>query len=356
MPMGKGFAIDSERDLGDLLLAGYQRHLDQSSISDSKLKMPRLKIVAIANDAVATLVSLCYHVRSEPIGRVALGVILATGSNAAIPLEVRRLGPAKQQDIVKFGSSLTPGSSAIINTEWTLYGTGPPFEKFGFVTKWDKIISESAERPGFQPFEYMTAGRYLGELVRLVILELLTIHQRHKELDLPLSIRTRNGLTTKFLGSTVIEADVDLQLVSQLNRDLPPPKGSSWRWSLETARILKTLAEITQQRSAALLAAAIVALLLSSGDLDGDSLNTPESANHATATNGYLDSRLENPTPLVVACAGGVISCYAGYLESCQSFVDALLSTPDYSAEHRRVSLREALDGGIIGAGVLAST
>ena len=87
MPMGKGFAITSNLNLGTMLLAGYERHTKEAlngrqeplTKSKKKFRLPRLKISAIANDTVATLASLAYTVKSIPNSRVAMGLIVGTG-------------------------------------------------------------------------------------------------------------------------------------------------------------------------------------------------------------------------------------------------------------------------------------
>jgi len=87
MPMGKGFAMASNLNLGSMLLAGYERHtrntlngLLKPDTNEGKLtRFPRLKIAAIANDTVATLASLAYTVKSIPNSRVTMGLIVGTG-------------------------------------------------------------------------------------------------------------------------------------------------------------------------------------------------------------------------------------------------------------------------------------
>lgn len=87
MPMGKGFAMASNLNLGSMLLAGYERHsrgilnghLGPDTRQGKLARLPRLRIAAIANDTVATLASLAYTVKSIPNSRVAMGLIVGTG-------------------------------------------------------------------------------------------------------------------------------------------------------------------------------------------------------------------------------------------------------------------------------------
>lgn len=38
-------------------------------------------------------------------------------------------------------------------------------------TQWDKLLAAAHTNPNFQPFEHIVSGGYLGEIVRLVLVE-----------------------------------------------------------------------------------------------------------------------------------------------------------------------------------------
>jgi hexokinase len=183
MPMGKGFAITSDLNLGSILLAGYARHTRRQSVSQTSPRskrrrlgpLPRLKIAAITNDTIATLASLAYSVKSLPNSRVVAGVIVGTGCNATIPMKFSELGEAKAQSI----KARNPDAvETVVNTEITIAGACGPLDPY--TTKWDRQLDEACARPGFQPLEYMTGGRYVGELVRLIFFDYMT--QAHSPL------------------------------------------------------------------------------------------------------------------------------------------------------------------------------
>jgi hexokinase len=379
MPMGKGFAITSNLNLGKLLLAGYERHITPSSNGTSpeaqpdkpakrrKIeRLPRLKIAAITNDTVATLASVAYTVKSRPNSRVAMGLIVGTGTNATIPMKLADLHPSKQNQLHLPQTDGLEDVKIVVNTEWTINGTAPPLKKLGFITKWDKILDEASEAPGFQPFEYMTAGRYLGELARLIVLEFFTGELRIQEADLPMNLRQRNALTTTFLATVVAPSRSGALLLPQLRELLPAPKASGWQWSVNEAETLRTVARLVQRRSAGLIAAAIIGLLGCTGELELRDDRAPDTSAPNGVTSHIPDeeplSRTERED-LVVAYTGGTISRYPQFLGTCQNFIDELLSREanygtNESNRNRKKSiiLREAVDGGIIGAGVLAGT
>ncbi|KAI9683602.1 MAG: hypothetical protein M1829_004906 [Trizodia sp. TS-e1964] len=369
MPMGKGFAITPNLNLGELLLAGYDRHtrplssggpcapeeaLDRLNKRRRTSKLPRLKIAAIANDTVATLASLAYAVRSEPNSRVAMGLIVGTGTNATIPMKLSSLHPSKRSQIQL--AALWDGKDVdiVVNTEWTINGTAPPLRRLGYITKWDQKLDEASDAPGFQPLEYMTSGRYLGELARLVILDALTTELCVNEYELPHSLRHRNALSTTFLATIVAPSKSADALTPHLAHSLPVPYDSQWEWTPEAASVVRRVAAAVQIRASSLIAAAIVGLLASTGELMLDEAGV----DGETAKGDTVRSKC-TPQPnieeLVVAYTGGTISRYPNFLETCQQCIDELVRGKSGHANLKKtVVLREALDGGIIGAGVLA--
>jgi hexokinase len=349
--MGKGFAITSDLNLGKMLLAGYQRHIvepsadltnghdeDKQSTKKRRLsRLPRIRIAAITNDTVATFASLAYAVKAAPNSRVAMGLIVGTGTNATVPMKLEDLHPAKRDNLADPDNVET----VVINTEWTINGSEKPLLDLNIKTSWDLTLDAQSDAPGFQPFEYMTAGRYLGEIVRLVFVEVLS---KETEASLPPSLHTRNAIQTKFLSEVVARAP-DSVLVQELNTKYPP-SGSDF-WTPARIDLLRDIAYAVQQRSSALIAAACVGLLDCVHDIRLDRDDQP-------AKNGNGTHKEEVKEELVIAFAGGTISQYPKWLETCQTWIDTLVSQGSPTNASKKVVLREALDGGIIGAGVLA--
>lgn len=257
--MGKGFAITSGLDLSKELVKGY----NQSSSSE----LPRIKVVAICNDAVATLVSFAYHFQGDARRKTAMGLIVGTGCNATIPLALSKLHPSKRPAEVKVLDDGEPASDIkiTVNTEWTIRGAIGPLHELDLITRWDQILDAECEAPGFQPFEYMTAGRYLGELGRLIAFDYFTNHLSIPSETLPKRLRDRHGITTTFLGNLgphLHSSSSHPSMVKQLNTELPPsPTPDAFHWTPETADILFRIAKAVQIRAAGMTAAAIIGLL-----------------------------------------------------------------------------------------------
>jgi len=148
--MGKGFNIPSiiNASLTDLLHDALQ------------LLRPRhpIRITALLNDAVATLLS---HAFTRPMTR--MGLICGTGTNATCLCPTQYLSDEKyhHEDGARAWEEFV-----LVNTEWSMFGGGElP------VTDYDRIVDQESPMPGFQPFEQMVSGRYIGEIVRLVCLD-----------------------------------------------------------------------------------------------------------------------------------------------------------------------------------------
>lgn len=414
MPMGKGFGITSNLNLRNILLAGYERHTRRPYATEQPtakrrrgFALPKLKIAAITNDTVATLASLAYSVKSLPNSRVAMGIIVGTGCNATIPMQLADLHESKAKHV----SSRDPNAvETVVNTEWTINGAAPPLHEQNITTKWDTQLDQACARPGFQPFEYMTGGRYIGELVRLVLYDYLTNHLGLSKKALPANLVQEYALTTSFISQVVARGRPSQLVADELTEKLPPPESSDWSWDARTAGVFQKIARVVQTRSAGLIAAAVVGLLSCTREiqLNVDSANNPtpppETSNTVVPTINGVTSTPDTPTgqsdssqpasttatvpvftgmasnlrqgqnhgpivpilsppptgwesgpeEIVVAYTGGIIQNYPHFKETCQRYIDRLVMRGGPQESGKSVFLREASDGGIIGAGVLA--
>ncbi|OKL57633.1 hypothetical protein UA08_07171 [Talaromyces atroroseus] len=396
MPMGKGFAITSDLNLRNILLTGYEKHTRRSEDDEPSTKrrklyaLPKLKIAAITNDAVATLVSSAYCVKSLPNSRVTMAIIVGTGCNATIPMSLTDLHESK----AKLVSSRDPkATQTIVNTEITISGAAAPLKELNITTKWDVELDRACSRPGFQPLEYMTGGRYIGELVRIVFFDYLTNVLGVTKKELPANLVHEYALSTYYLSNKVARSRSAQELVMELSRSLPPPESSDWSWSRETAIAFQKVTRAVQTRSAGLIASAVIGLLACTREIqlrDDSARNSPqpplagiqsgdsnddqqETAAALAATNKTLTSESNNqrglivpvlapapadwhsgPEELVVAYTGGIIQNYPNFKETCQSYIDRMIMRTGPQMGGKSVFLREASDGGVIGAGVLA--
>ena len=342
--MGKGFAITSNLNLGKMLLDGYARHC-RPAASSTTPPLPAIRIAAITNDTVATFASMAYAVKAAPNSRVAMGLIVGTGTNATVPMKLEDLHPAKRNHL----SNPDAVETVVINTEWTIRGTDKPLIDCNIKTQWDAILDANSDAPGFQPFEYMTSGRYLGEIVRLVLLDVLPLDQGE---EMPPSLCRKNALPTRFLSEVVARKGGRL-VQAELEERYPAttPAEEPFFWTVERVERIRDIAEAVQQRSSALIAAACVGLLHCVSDIDLD-IGTRPTAKRLS--NGTPKKTKQDMEELVIAYAGGTISQYPKWLLTCQQRIDTLVEQGSARNASKRVTLKEARDGGVVGAGVLA--
>jgi len=118
-----------------------------------KQGLDNVKIGVLVNDTVGTLVTQSYK---DPDCDVAL--ILGTGTNACYREE--------NSEISKWIAPQTKTKHSIVNIEWG------NFNKLK-TTVYDRLLDKQSENPGYQILEKMVSGMYLGEISRLVIMDLI---------------------------------------------------------------------------------------------------------------------------------------------------------------------------------------
>lgn len=116
-----------------------------------------VKLTALINDTTGTLIASAYTDTAMKIG-----CIFGTGCNGAYMEEAGCVPKLAHMN-------MPPDMPIAINCE---YGAFDNEHKVLPRTKYDIIIDKESPRPGQQTFEKMIAGLYLGELFRLVAVDL----------------------------------------------------------------------------------------------------------------------------------------------------------------------------------------
>ncbi|KAK9333261.1 hexokinase-domain-containing protein [Lipomyces starkeyi] len=226
----KGFDIDNVEghDVQPMLEAALKR------------KNVPITVTALINDTTGTMVASNY---TDP--ETQMGVIFGTGCNAAYFDVVKNI--PKLEGLV----DLDPETPMAINCEWGA------FDNEHVVlprTKYDVQIDEDSPRPNQQAFEKMIAGLYLGELHRLVMLDL-------HEQGFIFENQNVEGLKKPY--------SIDASLLSQIEED--PFENLTEvedlfmsRFNIHTTeperKLLRRLAELIGTRSARLSAAGVAAI------------------------------------------------------------------------------------------------
>ncbi|EXJ60574.1 hexokinase [Cladophialophora yegresii CBS 114405] len=123
-----------------------------------------VKLIALINDTTGALIASAYN---DP--DTVIGAIFGTGCNAAYMDRVSQIPKMASQ---KTDPKTSPNEDSLmaINCE---YGAFDNSHTVLPRTRYDELIDEQSPRPGEQTFEKMSAGLYLGELFRQILLELL---------------------------------------------------------------------------------------------------------------------------------------------------------------------------------------
>lgn len=135
--------------------------VDRLRESLHKLGHNHIEVAAILNDTTSTLIQ---GVNLDK--RTRIGIIFGTGSNAAY---------VEQADRVKHweGKGKCGAKQVCIDIEWGAFGDKGSLD---FIrTRFDDRLDETSLLPGSYTFEKYIGGKYLGELVRLVLEE---FHQK----------------------------------------------------------------------------------------------------------------------------------------------------------------------------------
>lgn len=233
-----------------------------------------VRVVALVNDAVATLLSSAY-VNPE----CCIGVILGTGTNAAYVEDLDRIPKLKTHE---HNASQTtpeipysplrnvgvppspinpPTRTMVINTEWGAFDNRRVILP---VTSYDYQLDRTSSSPGIQIFEKMVGGMFLGELCRLIFLDLVKAGELFNGI-VPASLEVSCNFLTAYMSrigrdhtdelmdtKLVLEGLLDIQKTTTLDR-----------------QIVKRVCALVGIRAARLAACAIAALVIKINKLSG---------------------------------------------------------------------------------------
>jgi len=247
----------------------------------------RVRGVAIINDTVGTQLAAAYS-RSH----VDLASICGTGHNTCY------LQPAHP----------ITGKPMIVNMESGNFDEIPQ-------SRFDQALDAASERPGFQKAEKMVSGHYLGEIVRLVLVEMSRRDFLPGSEKLGQKQLFNGAHLSRILGDWGGRTDTQAVLEERLG----------WAsLTLGQLQAVHTVVTLVAERSARLAAATFV------------------------GTVSHIDPKLEQPH--VVAIDGSLYEKMPHYASWLQHALDELTPEPDM------ISAILAKDGSGIGAAIAAAT
>lgn len=321
--MGKGFHCSEYligRDLGEIITKACQRAVLapsrvlflRSNADFVALQNLNVRLEAIVNDSSSALLARAYL---DPATRLA--TILGTGMNAAVYLPIDALSSSKFRSR---SPSLGTSTHVLTNTELSMFG-----KNILPTTRWDHLLNARHVLPDYQPFEYLVSGKYIGELVRLIIVEASQTAGLFDGLLSPSMKNTSYTVDTKDLA--FIDIDTSHCLIA--SRALFHQRHPSLHLPSERdIMFIKDVVKRVSTRSMAYFAVAIHALTALLQRLDTIDID------HIT-----------------IGCDGSIINKYPGYMERSQATIDQMIES-NHLGEKIRISLERTTDSAVLGAAV----
>lgn len=175
-----------------------------------------MRVLALVNDTVGTLVASAYSDQNTRIG-----LILGTGSNACY---MEKLSNIKTLPQGKTNDQM------VVNMEWGAFGSNGCLDFLR--TSYDYEIDNCSLNPGKQVYEKMMSGMYMGEIVRLIILELyerelLFVGHRDQDwkTDYRQALNTQGSFYTKYVSEIETDSGVTFRrtknVLEQMGIDQP---------------------------------------------------------------------------------------------------------------------------------------
>jgi hexokinase len=148
--------------------------------------------------------------------KTVVGLILGTGTNACYFEKFERIQTLNSTT----RSKLFDKQEMVVNTEWGAFGENGNID---FIrSRFDDEIDKTSINVGKQIFEKMVSGMYLGEIVRLVILDLidngLLFADAMKKNTYRNALFTKGSFYTKYLHE--IESDSTLSTTKRILKEI----------------------------------------------------------------------------------------------------------------------------------------
>ena len=237
--------------------------------------------------------------------------------NAAVHLPIAAL------DASKFRSrspSLEIITHVLTNTELSMFG-----KNVFPTTRWDDTLNASHTLPDYQPFEYLVAGKYIGEIVRLIMVEASHKAGLFGGLLSPSLECNPYTLDTRDLAFIEIDQSHGLTVSSALfHQRHPSPHPPS-------ERDIMFIRDVTRRVSTRSIAYFTVGI-------------------HALTA---LLQRLETTDVdhVTIGCDGSIINKYPGYMERSQAILNQMIESGHL---HRKmgVTLERTTNSAVLGAAV----
>lgn len=177
-----------------------------------------------------------------------MGVILGTGTNAAYRENVENIMTLPEE-------IRQQGGEMVINMEWGAFG-----DRLQMLPKTDvdEVLDRDSRNPGKQSFEKMISGFYLGEIARLIMIELIQSKElfTSPEVVVPEDLYTPYSFKSMHLSDIEYDLSIDQRIIDKVLDQYQIQNATS-----DDKTVLKEISGMVIERAAKLTACAIVATL-----------------------------------------------------------------------------------------------
>ncbi|KAI5954293.1 GLK1 [Candida jiufengensis] len=280
-----------------------------------------VKVVALANDTVGTLLSRAYE--NDPTktnANTVIGCIFGTGTNGAYYAAI--------DDIPKLKNPPKNCKGMVINTEW---GSFDNTLQILPNTIFDEIVDKETANKGYHLFEKRISGMFLGEILRVALLNLfergLIFQELYKERggSLPHRITEPWLLDSEVLSYIQIDDSTDLKMSELILKNalrLPTTK--------DERIVIQRLTRAISRRAAQLSAIPL-----------------------ATIVKSVKDQYKDDDRDFEVGCDGSVVEFYPGFRDAIMESIEVI---NPLKGSHKKIYLKIAKDGSGVGAALCAAT
>lgn len=208
----------------------------------------KIDVLALVNDTVGTLMASAYSDQNTRIG-----LILGTGSNACYVENLDYVGT--------WNEDRDEPNQVIINMEWGAFGDNGCLDFL--LTDYDIEVDKTSLNPKKQIYEKMMSGMYMGEIVRLIILdlwekELLFVgHRDHNwSTDYRQALYTKGSFYTKYVSEIETDSGVTFRHTKQVLEHMGLDKPT-----YDDCAIVQYVCKLVSRRAAQLAACGLSVLL-----------------------------------------------------------------------------------------------
>jgi hexokinase len=320
------------------------------------LKLP-VKVAALVNDTVGTLMARSYT--SPGKAGTLLGAIFGTGTNGAYLETLSKITKPME------GEYDARTGEMVVNTEWGSFDNGM---KVLPTTVYDDILDRDSVNPGIQMFEKRISGMFLGEILRIALVQIMkspTIplfrddNSSHNDYHSTTTVTPSSPLYMQWaVDSSILsiaEADNSVGLRA-LRQEIEKSLGVSAP-SIEDAQAVKDIAHAIGKRAAKLAGIAVGAIVVQTGRLG----SRPESTNalpqklkdlEISPASNSADVAVNEEDIVDIGVDGSLVEFYPGF----EDYMRGALRVMDGIGPEgeKRIRIGIAKDGSGVGAALIA--